>query len=134
MAKQNHQKATMQKSVAQQIRLNLNVITPDNFEKKFKELRQHLFPDLKSKDEADLEGEDWDETKKLTDENINIDILTLIVENIFRKAQLEKEYTIFYGQLCEEMISLELKLRNEAAKIANMKNSQFRKTLFNVCK
>jgi len=114
--------------------LNLNVITPDNFEKKFKELRQHLFPDLKSKDEADLEGEDWDETKKLTDENINIDILTLIVENIFRKAQLEKEYTIFYGQLCEEMISLELKLRNEAAKIANMKNSQFRKTLFNVCK
>jgi len=134
LAKQNHQKATMQKSVAQQIRLNLNVITPDNFEKKFKELRQHLFPDLKSKDEADLEGEDWDETKKLTDENINIDILTLIVENIFRKAQLEKEYTIFYGQLCEEMISLELKLRNEAAKIANMKNSQFRKTLFNVCK
>lgn len=32
------------------------------------------------------------------------------------------------------MISLELKLRNEAAKIANMKLSMFRKTLFDVCK
>ena len=70
----------------------------------------------------------------LTDESINHEILQLIVENIFRKAQLEKEYTIFYGELCEEMITLELRLRNEAAKISNMRNSQFRKILFNVCK
>jgi hypothetical protein len=57
------------------------------------------------------------------------------VHNIFRKAQLEKEYTIFYGELCEKTIKLELNLRNlEESKIANLKVSLFRKTLFEVCK
>ena len=32
------------------------------------------------------------------------------------------------------MITLELRLRDEPAKLSNMKNSMFRKTLFNVCK
>lgn len=112
----------------------MNVITPDNFPKKFGELRAFLFPNLFSKAECEEKGEPWDESNKLTDENIRTDILTLIVENIFRKSQLEKEYTIFYGLLCEEMISLELGLRGEAANVKNMKNSMFRKELFNVCK
>jgi hypothetical protein len=47
-----HKKATMAKNDAQKIRLILNVITPDNFEKKFKELRQFQFDDLKSKEEC----------------------------------------------------------------------------------
>jgi len=33
-------KVTMEKNEAQKIRLILNVITPENFEKKFRELRQ----------------------------------------------------------------------------------------------
>lgn len=112
----------------------LNVITPDNFQKKFGELRDFLFPNLLSRTEAEEKGVEFEEEMKLTDDNIRNDILNLIVENIFRKSQLEKEYTIFYGHLCEEMITLELKLRDEAAKLSNMKNSMFRKTLFNVCK
>ena len=134
MAAKVHQKATMSKSVSQQIRLNLNVMTKDNFKKKFGELREYLYPGLLSKQECEQEDKEWDESMLLNDENINHEILQLIVENIFRKAQLEKEYTIFYGELCEEMITLELRLRNEAAKISNMRNSQFRKILFNVCK
>lgn len=35
-----HKKVTMAKNEAQKIRLILNVITPDNYEKKFNELRQ----------------------------------------------------------------------------------------------
>jgi len=34
--------------VEQKIRLILNVITPDNYDKKFAELRGYLFDDLKS--------------------------------------------------------------------------------------
>ena len=70
----------------------------------------------------------------MTDDKIKPDILETIVQNIFRKAQLEKEYTIFYGDLCERMIKLELSLRGEKQSMSTMKNSVFRKTLFEVCK
>ena len=113
----------------------LNVITPDNFEKKFAELRGFLFNDLRTKAECDDEGITYDEkTHKLGEDWENQEILDTIVQNIFRKAQVEKEYTIFYGELCQAMIKLELSLRAEEAKIANMKNSKFRKNIFDVCK
>jgi len=65
----------MSKSVSQQIRLNLNVITRDNFKKKFGELREHLYAGLFSKTECEEQGRDWDESMQLTDENINQEIL-----------------------------------------------------------
>lgn len=130
-----HDKVNQSKNEEQKIRLILNIITPDNFIKKFGELRGYLFPNLKTKSECKEEGIDFNEDEhKLVDEIVRTDILNTIVENIFRKAQLEKEYTIFYGNLCEQMISLELSLRDEAVKIGNMKNSMFRKTLFSICK
>jgi len=54
-------------------------------------------------------------------------ILETIVQNIIRKAQVEKEYCIFYGELCERKITLELQLRGDMVKVSNMKNSLFRK-------
>ena len=56
------------------------------------------------------------------------------MQNIFRKAQSEKEYTIFYGEVCERFIKLELSLRNMKVTIQFMKLSSFRKMLFEVCK
>lgn len=58
----------------------------------------------------------------------------MVVNNIFRKAQEEKLFCIFYGQICEEIIHLELKLRGMDNSRANLKNSKFRKSLFEVCK
>ena len=52
-----------------------------------------------------------------------MEILHTVVENIFRKAQLEKEYTIFYGKLCEKIIYLELHLRDQEVKVSFMKQS-----------
>lgn len=49
MAKEMHKKAIMPKSQTQQVKLILNVITPDNYPKKFGELREILFPSLLSK-------------------------------------------------------------------------------------
>jgi hypothetical protein len=67
---------------------------------------------------------DYDEeTHKLKDGNINEEILKTVVDNIFRKAQIEKEFTIFYGKLCEELTTLEINLRDETKKLSNMKNS-----------
>lgn len=110
----------------------MNIITPDNFDKKFSELRGFLFPGLKTKVEAE---DDYDPAEhKLIDDIVRIDIMNTIVENIFRKAALEKEYTIFYGNLCEQMISLELRLRDEVTNVKNMKISIFRKMLFDICK
>lgn len=37
------EKARSDKNAEQQIRLICNLITPDNFDKKFGELRQHIF-------------------------------------------------------------------------------------------
>jgi len=115
----------------------MNIIAPDNFEKKFGELRGFLFRGLKTEEECDNEGIEYNEDEhKLKDgvDQIDETVLDVIVQNIFRKAQLEKEYTIFYGELCERKIKLELALRGDSAKLSNMKNSLFRKTLFNVCK
>lgn len=90
---------------------------------------------MKTKEECAAEGIPYDEDEMiLTDEKIRSDILETIVQNIFRKAQVEKEYCIFYGELCEKMIKLELSLRQQDLKISFMKNSAFRKMLFEVCK
>lgn len=70
-----------------------------------------MFRGLKTQEECDDEGIDYNEEEhKLTDGSDQIDevILDTIVQNIFRKAQLEKEYTIFYGMICEDTIKLEL--------------------------
>lgn len=45
-------KAKGEKDTKQQIRLICNIITPDNFDKKFKELRRHTFGEAKLKEEA----------------------------------------------------------------------------------
>ena len=92
----------------QQIKLICNVITPDNFEKKFGELRQHLFGDLKHRHEPGFDPSmpvyrDSEDGNNEQDNNMK-----LIVERIFNKAQTEHEYCSFYGELCEKMIKLEL--------------------------
>ena len=51
---------------------------------------------------------------------MNTDIIDTVILNIFRKAQLEKEYTIFYGKLCENLIKMELNLRGMETKINTM--------------
>ena len=80
-------------------------------------------------------GKNYDESTKLTLETMNLEILTAVVENIFRKAQLEKEYCIFYGKICEKMIKLELSLCDiEKLTSSTMKQSEFRKRVFEVCK
>lgn len=120
------------------MRLILNVIAPDNKEKKMRELRAILFGDLRTKDECEEEEIEYNEDiHKLTGEGegrVDQTILETIVQNIIRKAQVEKEYCIFYGEICQEEIQLELALRGEVNKRENMKLSLFRKQLFNVCK
>jgi len=67
--------------------LILNIIAPDNYTKKFGEIRGYLFPGLKMRHECEEEQEEFDEkTHKLVDDNINEEILKSIVDNIFRKA------------------------------------------------
>lgn len=111
------------------------MIAPDNAEKKFGELRNYLFGDLKTKDECFNEELEYDEkTYKLEEGMINVEILEIIVKNTFRKAIREKEYCIFYGELCEKMMKMELCLMNQEVKVSNMKNSIFRKQLLQACK
>ena len=65
---------------------------------------------------------------------MNEENMRVVVETIFRKAQNEKEYCLFYGELCERIIRLELSLRGLQAKIKTIKESNFRKALLNNCK
>jgi hypothetical protein len=114
-AQANYAKIKGDKNETQKIKLILNVIAPDNFQRKFAELRGFLFKGLKTQEECEEEGIDYneDEHKIIEGKDDQIDevILDTIVQNIFRKAQLEKEYTIFYGMICEDTIKLELLLR-----------------------
>lgn len=56
------------------------------------------------------------------------------MQNTFRKALREKEYCIFYGELCEKMMKLELSLMDKSNNIANMKVSAFRRQMLQACK
>lgn len=57
----------------------------------------------------------------IDEENLN-----LVVKNIFRKAQTEKDYCAFYGDLCEKIIRLELGLKGLSPKVSTIKMSIFR--------
>jgi hypothetical protein len=68
-----------------------------------------LFPGLKTRTECFEEDIEYDEDQhKLPEEVINQEILDIIVKNTFKKAIREKGYCIFYGELCEKMMKLEL--------------------------
>lgn len=81
----------------QKIKLIVNVIVPDNFEKNFKELRGFIYGQHKLSVESGYNKE----VDTITDDKISSDYLQIIVESIFRKAQNEKDYCSFYGGLCE---------------------------------
>ena len=87
IAIKNHENAKKDKNEIQKIRLILNIIAPDNYVKKFGEIRGYLFPKLKKRDECEEEKIDYDEeVHKLKEGCINEEILKTIVDNIFRKA------------------------------------------------
>ncbi len=64
----------------------------------------------------------------------------MVVQTVFRKAQNEKEYVTFYGELCEKIIKLELSLRGHGMGKGNTikrntaKFSEFRRTLLEYCR
>jgi hypothetical protein len=66
----------------------MNVISPDNFEKKVKELRGYLFGDqYKTEHECFEEEVDYDsKVHILLPENMNSEMIEAIIFNIFRKA------------------------------------------------
>ena len=66
----------------------MNVISPDNFEKKVKELRGYLFGDqYKTKHECSEEELDYNpELHILKPEQMNNEMIEAIIFNIFRKA------------------------------------------------
>ena len=77
----------------------------------------------------------FDKTQHLlADKEMNPEILKTVIDNIIRKAQMENDYNIFYGQLCEDLMRLELNLKGLEPKMNNMKNSEFREALFDSCK
>ena len=114
----------------------MNVISPDNFDKKVKELRLYLLGEqFKTEDECFDENIDFDpEVHILKAELMNNEIIEAIIFNIFRKAQMEKIYNILYGKLIEELVVTELQLRGLDAKIKSMKESQLRKCLLKYVK
>lgn len=114
----------------------MNQISPDTFEGKRDELTRYLFGEgFLSRTQCAEKGIDYDEKiHKLSDDCIDSDLLKVIAENVFRKAQMEKDYIIFYGKLCEALITRELDLRELDPKVANMKYSKFRTSLFDHCR
>ena len=112
------------------------MIAPDTFDKKFGELRQYLFNDLKTSDECFNQEIPYDESihKLQSDDMIDEVLLDTIVNNVVRKAQKESEFCIFYGELCEKLIKTELDLRGEKKVRSNMKKSILRAKLIHGCK
>ena len=80
----NIEKARADKDSIQKVRLALNQITPDNLDRKISELREMLIGTRKLLTEEGFRQEDAEGF------SINEDILSIVVQTIFRKAQVEQ--------------------------------------------
>lgn len=74
--------ARSEKDQNQQVRLNLNQITPDNYNKKYSELRTLLIGDRAVLGEKDFDADAVDVAEFMIDE----EKLDTVVSTIFRKA------------------------------------------------
>ena len=87
--------------------IHIKYFAPDNYDKMFEKLRGYMFGSLKQPDE-----EGYDRQRDIMAENgMNDENLKIVASQIFKKAQNEKEYCVFYGDLCEKIIRLELQLK-----------------------
>jgi len=67
---------------------------------------------------------------QLKEDETNTEMLEIVVKSLFRKAITEKSYCVFYGQICEDIMKLELDLMGkEKDKLGSMKSSKFRKMI-----
>lgn len=122
------EEAKTEKQDFQRVRLWLNQISPDNFEKKSGELRELLIGSAKLLSEP---GFDPEEAKNL---KIDEEKQTIVVETIFRKAQKEHSYISFYAKLCSTIIKLELESKGIKPTPINLKESTFRIKMLAYCK
>lgn len=118
--------ARSEKDQNQQVRLNLNQITPDNYNKKYSELRTLLIGDRAVLGEKDFDADAVDVAEFMIDE----EKLDTVVSTIFRKAQNEHLYCKFYSDLCLTITRLEMLARGKKG----INDSEFRKKLLNYCR
>jgi hypothetical protein len=104
------EEAKSEKQDMQKVRLWLNQISPDNYDRKSGELRELLIGNAKLLSEP---GFNEEEAKNMT---IDDEKQTIVVDTIFRKAQKEHSYTAFYAKLCADFIKLELESRGMSSK------------------
>lgn len=62
------------------------------------------------------------------------DILQVVVETIFRKAQTEHTYSKFYSQICTTIVKIDLESQGKRAVPSNLKHCNFRKKLLDYCR
>ena len=110
------------------MRLKLNQITPDNFDRKVSELREMLIGDRKLLNE---EGFDAAEAEGF---QISEEILQIVVQTIFRKAQVEHTYSKFYSRLCSTIVKIDLESQGRQARPNTLKFCNFRKKLLDYCR
>lgn len=113
------------KDITKQVRLIMNLIAPDTFDKKEQEIKDLMF-----KEADEVAGEESKKTLTIDDEN-----LTHIVMTLFRKAQAERDYGRMYAQLCQNLIKEELnKMGETKVTRATIKKSDFRRSLLQNCR
>lgn len=118
-------KMAQPKDLAQKIRLVMNLIAPDTFDKKEAEIKELMF-----KSEAQTEESKGEGSLALDQEN-----LSQIVQTLFRKAQAEKDYGRMYAQLCQNLTKLELeKLGEPKVTKKSIVKSVFRRSLLQNCR
>ena len=128
LATENIQQARSSKNDNQKVRLKLNQITPDNLDRKISELREMLIGDRKLLTEEGFTQSEADGFQ------INDEILSIVVQTIFRKAQVEHTYSKFYSKLCSTIVKIDLESQGKKAVPANLKHCLFRKKLLDYCR
>jgi len=110
MSARNMEAVRADKNNIQKVRLLCNQITPDNFDRKVSELREMLIGDRKLFNEEGFDAEAAEGFK------ISEEILQIVVQTIFRKAQVEHTYSKFYSKLCSTIVKIDLESQGKPAR------------------
>jgi len=119
------------KDIVKKIRLIMNLIAPDTFDKKELEIKELMFTsDVVDEEKKEEAKEETKRSMALDEENLKPIVLTL-----FRKAQTEKDYGKMYAQLCQNLTREELrKLGFEKTTRFTIPKSEFRRALLKNCR
>ena len=93
------------------IRFIINILTPDNYIKLLKELKEIMFGECKTIYECTHQNINYDPyVHKLGENQIREEIVNVFAQTIYKNMSMRKDFCLFYGEILQMIVIYELHL------------------------